>query len=215
MRSNNIKWVAVDMKSRYELSLYNPARSIPGFILAFAAVATLTTIVANYAPTKNWALAGGLIALLAGGLGAYRLLRWWAKYEVVVFVKEDQIAVQYIAEEREKIILFSELASYRYESFNGREVLCLKLRDGSKVKMVANDVFGKVGDFSGLSQAVGRAVDGYRGDEASVIVREPSFFEKPISTIMLVVVTALYVALICKIVWDDLPISGNMITGVG
>ena len=203
------------MELRFELGLVRQGRSVLGFFLAITSVFALVAVVANHIQNNNWQTAAGLITLLGGGFIAYRLLKWWVKYEVVILVRKDGIIVQHISDGKEISISFASLVSYRHESSNGGQQLHLKLTDGHKLKLSANDVFGKVGDFSGLVQAIEQATANRRNENAAVIIREPGFFEKPISTIMLVVVTALYALLIGKIVHDDLPIQGNMITGVG
>lgn len=203
------------MESRFELGLVKQGRSVLGFVLAIASVFALVAVVINHIPKSNWQTAAGLITLLGGGFIAYRLLKRWVKYEVVISVGRDDIVVQQAADRKEVTISFASLVSYRHESSNGVQQLHLKLTDGHKVKLSANDVFGKVGDFGGLVHAIEQATTNRRNETAVVIIREPGFFEKPISTVLLVVVTALFALSIGKIVRDDLPIQGNMVTGVG
>ena len=203
------------MESRFELGLVRQGRSVLGFVLAMALVFALVAVVVNHIPTSNWQTTVGIITLLGGGFIAYRLLKWWVKYEVVVLVRADDVMVQHVSDGKEVTIPFASLVSYRHESYNGGQQLKLKLTDGHKLKLSANDVFGRVGDFGGLLQAVEQATANYKNENAAVIIREPGFFEKPIATILLVVVTVLYAFLIGKIVRNDLLIQGNMITGVG
>lgn len=203
------------MELRFELGLVRQGRLVLSFVPAIALVFALVAIVANHIPESNWDIAAALITLLSGGFIAYRLLKWWVKYEVVVLVRRDDIVVQHLSDGKEITIPFVRLISYRHESYNGGQQLKLTLTDGQKLKFSANEIFGRVGDFGGLVQAIEQATTNRRNENAAVITREPGFFERPISTIMLVVVTALYALLIGKIVRDDLPIQGNMITGVG
>lgn len=203
------------MESRFELGLVRQGRLVLGFVLAIASVFALVAVVVNHIQNNNWQTAIGLITLLSGGLIAYRLLKWWVKYEVVVLVRADGIMVQHIADGKEITIPFASIISYRHESSNGGQQLHLKLTDGRELKLSANDVFGRVGELGGLVQAIEQVTANRRNENAAVIIREPGFFEKPISTIMLVVVTTLYVLLIGKNLRDDLPIQGNMITGAG
>jgi hypothetical protein len=43
------------MENKFELGLYNPAKSIPGFFLASAVVATLIATGSNLFTNSNWA----------------------------------------------------------------------------------------------------------------------------------------------------------------
>lgn len=203
------------MESRFELGLVKQWKSVLGFFLAMASVFALVAAVVNHMPNNNWQTAAGLITLLGGGFIAYRLLKWWVRYDVVVVLRADNITVQQLSDGKEITIPFASLVSYRHESSNGGQQLYLKLTDGHKVKLSANDIFGKIGDFGALVHAIEQATTNRRNETAAVIIREPGFFEKPISTVMLVAVTALYALLISKIARDDLPIQGNIITGLG
>ena len=203
------------MENQFELGLYNPAKSITGFLIAFSAVVTLVAVGANRITNSNLVFGWSIGSLVGGSLLAYLLIKKWAKYKVVVTVGVDQVNLHYLNSNRKTTILFGSLLSYRYETFNGRLVLCFRLINSRKVKMVAHDMFGKVGDFTGLVQAVEQAVKQYRGHNTLAIIREKGFFEKRISTVILVAVTLLYGCLIWKIIHQVLPIRGSMITGLG
>jgi hypothetical protein len=143
------------------------------------------------------------------------LLRWWAKYKVNVIVNADGITVAYLASSKIAHIPFASLKSYRHESFNGRLVLHFKLTDGTKLKMVANDLFGRTGDFTGCIQAVEMAVEHYQEANFLLITREKSFFEKPIATAMLAVCWVLVLLMLWDMVARHKPLTGVLITELG
>lgn len=205
------------METQFKLALVNPAKSMLGLCVAFTAVFGLVAVTTSHIDNSNWAIPAAIITLLSSGFIAYKLLEWWVKYEVVVLVKTDRIVVQYVADGTETTILFTKLASYWCQFSNGWQQLHLKPIKGRKLKLSANDWFGKTGDFGGMVHAVAQATAGCRNENGTAITYVPNFlatfFEKPISTIVLVAVTLPYAFSMWKIVRGDLPFQDNMKTG--
>lgn len=163
----------------------------------------------------NWRIAGGIIAMFGSGYIAYKLLKRWLKCDVLVMVNTDDIIIRYINRGEEITVPFASLASYRQESFNGAQRFYLKLTNGQQLQLAANKVAGNLGNFNGLEQAVEQATASLQNENAEPIIRELGFFEKPASTIMLIIGTAIYVFFIWQTVRDKISVNGNMIMGIG
>ncbi|MFC6223765.1 hypothetical protein ACFP2F_10980 [Hymenobacter artigasi] len=203
------------MNYQFEATLVSTAKSIFGFILAFISVCALSVFVGGQFSGINWRIAGGIIAMLSSGYIAYELLKRWLKCDVLVMVNTDDITIRYINRGEEITVPFVSLASYRQESFNGAQRFYLKLINGQQLQLAPNKVAGNLGNFNGLERAVEQATANFQNENAEPIIREPGFFEKPASTIMLIIGTAIYIFFIWQIVRDNLSVNGNMIMGIG
>ncbi|GAB3857694.1 hypothetical protein GCM10028822_31830 [Hymenobacter terrigena] len=204
-------------QKNFSVKLYSTAKGVIGSLLAIAIVFAIAFLGFKFASSKDAALLWALGVLAVGGYLSYQVLKRWVRHEVTMVVRPDQVIMEQVRDGAVTIIPFADLAAYRYESFRGREVLFFKLASGRKVKLVAHDAFGETGDFTGFARAVEQAIETYseENNAATAIIRQPGFFERPISTIMLVVTTGLFVWFIVKIVRNDLPLHGNMVASFG
>ena len=203
------------MEKQFTLRLHNPTKSTLGFLLALPTVFGATAFVSRQFSLKPGPDVWAVVVLVVGGVTAYFFIKWWAGYSVLASVDEQHICVRYLKSGEMTRIPFPELLSYRRESVGQRQELRFKLVDGRRVRLAVNELLGKTGDFPDFSRAVKQAIEKYDTAQSAAILREFTFFERPISTIVLVLVTGLIPWLIWKIVYDHKPVSGSVISAFG
>ena len=203
------------MSEQFELKLYDPAKAGWGSILGMLALLAVAIAGATTMPRGAWSAVWFLVVIVGGGYGGYLLLKRWAVYEAVVSVETSQLLVRRLDTDEVITIPFSGVVSYRYVAFRNTKELRFKLIDGSKEKIRANDIFGRVGDFNGLDKAVEQAAAKFQSQNPAAMAREKNFFERPISTIILVVYTTVMGLLFWLIIYHNRPLHGNLFIVVG
>lgn len=112
--------------------------------------------------------------------GAYfYFLIWFARQQVrecMVSVLDDRLLISGFDAGRPTQVIFSEVVSYRYMVTRGGEVLRFKLAGGRKVKLVANVLLGKTGDFNGLVKYFLRAAEQYHFHHPSAMAPDTGIF---------------------------------------
>ncbi|TGE13827.1 hypothetical protein [Hymenobacter elongatus] len=157
-------------------------------------------------------LAVVLIWLVACLVGGYYLIKKVAVVSMQVTLTAEALSIRATQSATERQIALTDIASFFYEDFNGNKTFRLRLQSGKKVKLAHNDTFCSDDDIEALAadfeaQVAGAAAD--QDAESASIRREKSFFEKPISTVMLVVVTAVISLAVGKAVFDGRSLQGN------
>ena len=207
------------MEEQFEVKLCN---SVLAFILGmlgiamlvFCAAAGLNSVSISLHPEWRWLWFVGVLG--GGGYGGYLLLKLVVIRKAAVLVEAELLTVKYYNEEKAVIIPFANVVSYKYKSLRDREELCFKLIDHWRQKKIsANKLFGSIGNFTELVNAVEYATAEYRSQHVALMVRERSFFEKRISTILLVFATIFISWLILKLVYEGLPAKGNPLIALG
>ena len=159
-------------------------------------------------------------AWLLGTLGVgvvllYRSVKAAGALPTLVTVTPDQLLLLKTQTGEETQVSYAQLAAYRASSFNGNEELRLTLADGSRVKVaVSTQLYGEQ-PFGEMVAAFEAAVGAYPrpADAAQPVVRERSFFEKPVSTYLLVVFTVFLAATVWLLITSDRSVRGGSLIG--
>ena len=160
-------------------------------------------------------------AWLLGTLGIglvllYRGVKAAGALPTLVTVAPDQLLIAKPRTGEETQVPYAQLASYRASSFNGNDELRLTLADGRRVKVaVSTQLYGEQ-PFGEMVAAFEAAIGAHPrpAGAAQPVVRERSFFEKPISTYLLVVFTAFLAGAVWLLVTNDRPARGGSLIGV-
>jgi hypothetical protein len=205
------------VENQYEFTLTNRAKvwvlALGGILLLIAELAAFgyfRRILALSPQIQNIGFIGGF----AGSMyGLYRLIRKLSREVAVVTIAPAKLTVMYPVSGTVKALAFAEILAYRYSSYNNEEMLRLKLRDGTLVRLV---VFYGGQNFEGMAQQFEEVFKKYqRANGIAAVLREKTFFEKPVSTVMLL----LFGALIALVAWQATashkPLDGAFLTGLG
>ena len=146
-----------------------------------------------------------IIILVATGLyGLYRLLKRMCAEPMQVKVCADRLLVLNRKTGIEKEVEFVSIESYQFIDFNNEATLRLKLVDGRKMKLQVNGLLHRGQNLAGLVQAFEAAlrqqvaiVSGAKNPV--VAMRERTFFEKPVSTVLLL----LFASLLSWMAWEQ------------
>jgi hypothetical protein len=213
----------------YQLNLFQLSEkaflnTLLGAIALFVAFVVLMLLLQGIYPSG--AFAGGMLLLGGGGYTGYKAYKKAAIVLSLVSITDTDLSVRDLQQDRLTLIVrYVDIASYRYQSFNGADELRMTLHTGSRVFIKANFNLAKVGDFAGMVRdfehhlaipPVGTKLGALLDEEPKAsptpsIVREKSFFEKPISTVGLVAFTVLLGLTIERIVVGSLPFRGNFL----
>lgn len=206
------------MKQEFELTQTNSLRLLAvlfGGLAVLLLVAIgggkLLNVEANGTLEKVWCI--GFVG--AGLVGLYRACKAAGAVPTLVTIGPDRLLVLKTRASEEVQVSYSQIAAYRASSFNGNEELRLTLKDGSRQKVVINSRLYGEQPFGAMVAAFEAALGAYpqpAGLEHAV-VREPTFFEKPISTFMLVAFTAFLVWAAWILLTDDRPVRGGSLIG--
>jgi hypothetical protein len=132
-----------------------------------------------------------IVVLGGGGFWGYRAYKKWALVASTVIISEDAIVVTEGTYELLHVP-FIAIASYRYQSVNDLEELRITLENGEKLKIRSNSKLTKIGNFAGMVDAFESQLTQQQATGAlATIRREKSFFEKSISTWLLVAMSIL------------------------
>ncbi|TFZ67787.1 hypothetical protein E4631_07415 [Hymenobacter sp. UV11] len=183
-------------RTAFKLQLFDPARGTSLVIIPLLGLFVLFGIafggLATGMLTGPWLAGAYIVAVLGGGgwLGyqAYKKL-------VIVSAKVllSDTAIQVVDQDKELLVVpYDTIKAYRYQSFNDAEELRITLKNNERLKIRSNSKLTKVGDFSGMVAAFEAQLT-QRQDLGAIeaVTREKSFFEKKISTWLLVAMTVL------------------------
>ncbi|MDO7846295.1 hypothetical protein Q5H92_08010 [Hymenobacter sp. M29] len=151
----------------------------------------------------------------AGLVGLYRACKAAGAIPTRVTVGPDRVVVLKIRASEEVQVPYAQVAAYRAQSFNGSEELRLTLKDGSRYKVSVNSQLYGEQPFGAMVAAFEAALGAHPqpAGAAHPVVREPTFFEKPISTVVLVAFTALLVWAAWMILTNDRQVRGGSLIG--
>ena len=163
---------------------------------------------------------GWLLLAIGGGFyGAFRLAKKLGAREVLVIVASDSITVLDHGSGAEKLVRYDEIVTYRYMAYNGAQELRLRMKDGSKQKIGINNNLHSDQDLGTLVSEFEAALTLRQQDQTapnsqalSGPLREKTFFEKPISTIVFILLAAGMGYLLWIIVAEEKPVRGSLFT---
>ncbi|GAB3572890.1 hypothetical protein GCM10027345_04820 [Hymenobacter daeguensis] len=151
----------------------------------------------------------GLIALFLliffGGLyGIIQLGKKICVYEAQIFITDKKITIRR-CNEWPVSIGYNDISSYRYQVFNGGYELRIRLLNGDVQKLNTGGELVSAADtaaFAAMAAAFESVVSEYQQLQGKYIpvLREKTFFEKPIATVLLVVYAVVVVTAICLMV---------------
>jgi len=204
------------MERTFELILPNTGRLLAIWLSGLAAGVALAVALGKGTELSNDTVFVVLMALLlGGGYGLFRLTKKYGSRPTQVALTPDSLTVLDRPTGQSRRVAFADIASYRFSAFNGAEELRIKLLDGSKHKIGINTNLHDDQSLTELVQAFEAALALHRpaGQEGAVI-REKTFFEKKISTVILIVFGAFMAWAVWMIIESDKPIRGNMFTAL-
>jgi Na+/H+-translocating membrane pyrophosphatase len=212
--------------SNYQLNLFFLSERVRLNTL-LGGVALIITSFSIMFLLRNWhSDAGfivGMLVLFGGGYAGYKRYKKAIIVPSLVSITDAELSVRNLLNDQTLLtVAYATIASYRYQSFNGTEELRLTLRNTGRVSVKANSTLANVGDFASMAQDFERQIvamtaamevgqlasGGEQADSAIRTVREKSFFEKPVSTICLVVFTAMLVLVAKQLITGTLPFKG-------
>ena len=160
---------------------------------------------------------GGII-LFGGMYSLFRLGKIWCTYTAQIVLAGEGILV-YDSMGVENI-LYNNIASYRYEAFNGGHTLRIRLLNGESRKFNSGGQFvtdDETAVFVDMARAFELAVSNYQQQQSlsSSILREKTFFEKPIATVFLIICSLLVLASIMLMVIKHKFVAGSFISSLG
>lgn len=205
------------MKREFELLMPNTARLLliwlGGLVLVIGLALGGMVLLLKVHPYLG---IGWFVAAFGGGMwGMLRLAKTLGSDPNLVTLTAHSLTVLNRRTGQEQLLLFAELAAYRFSAFNGAEKLRLSTRDGRRLTLAVNtqmhedqSLMELVGEFEAALE-----LHRERNGEAGGPVREKSFFEQKISTLVLVLFTAALVLLTVLLVMSDKPVRGNVFGG--
>jgi hypothetical protein len=182
-----------------------------GGIALVIAVAIMGLKLLGTGASQNLELAWLMVSLLGGVYLLYRVGKVVSAVPTRVSVRSAQLTIVNLKSGEEIHVPFAHLMAYRASSFNGAEALRLTLKDASKLEIKVSSRLYDGQDFSGMVAAFETAVTHFQqaAGPASAVRRERNFFEKPISTLVLVVFTAGLVWAGWVVATGVRPVKGN------
>lgn len=152
--------------------------------------------------------------VISGGL--YLLFRFGKKLVAIpthVTLASDSLTILNQQNGKESRIPFDQIALYRAANLNGNGELRLTLRDGSKQAVRANSRLYGEQDFDEMVRTFEAGMTKHHplaGQDGGVI-RETTFFEKSISMVLMVLLTAALAWLTWDIMTSDQPFKASVV----
>lgn len=116
----------------------------------------------------------------------YIAAKWFVAREQIITLTDKALSIRSNQSTNEQTILLRQIKSYVYEEHNNSKLLALRLHSGKRIKFRHNDFWGK-DDFYALVVDFKKCIEhiSNSSDEATVAIqREPSFYEKPVATVL-------------------------------
>ena len=200
------------MRKKFNLRLIHPGKYLLGALAGIAFMMGTLFGAAKYALAYNWGIWGIMLAFGCSGIVAYFFLKRVAVYRAVVTVEERQLTVHRSDGALLLLIPYADVVTYGNSYVRTRSVLRFKMADGTRHKLVAEELLGNAGSFWGVVHTLDRVAEQYRSylvesqraadcpssglvpnELASrgyvPMVRERGFFKRRISTVLFIVLT--------------------------
>ena len=154
-----------------------------------------------------------LVVLGVGGYYGWLAYRRYAFVEVLIKLMPDRLLVLDEQQYQEiAAVPHAAMTAYKYSHFDGRQELRITRRDAPPLYLRVNGKLVEPGDFTGLVQAFEAKLASYPTD--SGVKREKTFFEKPISTWLLLVLTLGLLAAGGLLITRPLPARWGRLVGL-
>ncbi|WP_345122026.1 hypothetical protein [Hymenobacter antarcticus] len=191
--------------------------------IIFLAVKGMNTAMATASPTVKMAW---FIAVFA--VGFYGLFRWGkavsAKPTLIVIDDAGLTILDRKSGESQRV-LFGDVVAYQHSDFNNVERLRIKLKNGTKQKIIINTKLHSDQQLGRMVRAFETALAAHQQQvgDAKTALREKTFFEKPISTVVMVLLSTGAAWLVWDVFTSGRPvkwgslllISGNFVVYLG
>ena len=206
------------METEFELMIANQGKALRmalGGVTAICLAAVGLAVALRGAPL---AVAVAAPALLFAG-GFYGLLEW-AKRSVgeptLVVISPREVRVLNRRTGLEKQVPLAEIVSYQHVLTAEAMGLHLRLKNGQKVQLGTNTTLYGEQDFDTMVGEFERALDRQRQPlgEAAATLREKTFFEKRISTIIMAGFSALLAVTVVYGLITQKPLKASSFTGI-
>lgn len=198
-------------KQEFEIIQASPLKFFVVSMCGVGALLTIALLGSRLLPAHSktfdsaWAL-----FVITGGL--FLLFRYGKQVIAVptrITVTPESLSILNHKTGRETTILLDQVAAYRPYLHNGSGELRLTLRDGRKETIRASNTLYGGQNLDGIIQAFEGEVAQLPAVQASGAVREPSFMEKPVATVLMVLLTAGLIWLTCAIISSDQPFKAS------
>ncbi|MGY3090970.1 hypothetical protein ACVWYF_004034 [Hymenobacter sp. UYAg731] len=144
------------------------------------------------------------VVWMAGGLYLlYRLLKKFSGEAALITISSDKLVIARSDAGTEKQIPLASITAYRHSTYNSDDILRLKMRDGTRTRLVISEFFhgGQSTHFAAMVTALETVLAKQPSlDEQPVALREKTLFEKPISTVLL----GPFAALMVWMTWEQM-----------
>ncbi|WP_426061991.1 hypothetical protein [Hymenobacter sp. B1770] len=202
------------MEQRIELVITRPGRMLLVWFggLAVCISVAIAGVIAVERLGEN-AVIVWLVLIIGGSLfGLYWLGKRNGAKPVLLTLWEDKLLVQDLTTGRERDVHYDNIVSYQHSEFDGVELLRIKLKDGSKERIGINDMH-KHQTLSPLLKEfeAALAIHQRASNGAAKVVREKTFFEKSISTVLLVMLSGLMAWVTWMIFTSDKPLGADIL----
>lgn len=204
----------------FELTLIDTTRTTRLTVLLLLGVFTLAgiSIWAALQIDNKALLLLVLVALLGGGgyLG-WRAYKQAALVPALLTITPARLQIEDLRPEPRlsQTLRLADIITYRYSSYNNTEELRLNLPDAPPLKLRSAGALAKSGDFRGMLAAFEQAMNEAPSPTGVATRRERSFFEKPVSTYLLVVFTVVIGIVGVAIFTSHRPLQGNLLGVIG
>ena len=204
----------------FELNLWDTTRTGQLILVLLLGIVGLMVLMARVAALlpHGWpSNTGGLAVLGGGGYLGWRAYRRAAVIPVSVTITPTELRLEDLRSDGQltQTVRFADLVAYRCSLYEQDKTLRLTQRDAPVLKLRTPGIFAKSGDFVGMVVAFEQAAAAAPNANGAQVHREKSFFEKPISTYLLVLVTLLLGAMGLSILQGKRPMQGSLISAVG
>jgi hypothetical protein len=209
------------MKQEFELTQTNTLQlalvlfgGLAGLLLLTFKGAGLLGIAADSTLEKAWYIGTAGVGLVL----LFRACKAVGAVPTLVTIAPDRLLILKTRTGEEVQVPYTQIAAYRAQTFNGNDELRLTLHDGRRHKVVANTQLYGDQPFGAMVAAFEAALAAHPrpADAAQAVVREPTFFEKPLSTVVLVALTAFLAwAAWMILVHDRAMKAGSLIGALG
>lgn len=206
------------MKKQFELILTNRLKL---FLLLLAGVPLLLVwikpfdnLLAIFTFSKGLRMAGFFVVLFAVMYGLYRILKKFSGEKTMITISADAVIISSLNSAIEKQIPLSEITTYRHSTYNSDDILRLKMRDGTRTKLVVSGFFhsGQSEEFAKMVFALETALAHNSRIDGQPALREKTLFEKPISTLLLVLFAAMMIWMSWEQHTQHKRVSGSLIS---
>lgn len=172
------------------------------------------------------AFIAGMAIIFGLGYAGYRAYKKAVIVPSLVSVMATEISVRDL---RQNCVIltvkYEDIVSYRYLSFGGAEEFRMTMHNTHRLFVKAKAQLSEVGDFAGMVQDFEHKLSLFAdvatplpagehttsGEPGRRAKREKSFFEKPVSTVGLLVFTAILAFTIKQVATGALPMRGNFV----